>query len=52
VTTGLPTIDMYFSGELLESPNANSHYRERLIRLRVQDAAPRYSRSHLNPYPN
>jgi predicted O-linked N-acetylglucosamine transferase (SPINDLY family) len=33
ITTGLPTIDVYFSGELLESPNADSHYRERLIRL-------------------
>jgi predicted O-linked N-acetylglucosamine transferase (SPINDLY family) len=33
ITTGLPNIDLYFSGELLESPNADSHYRERLIRL-------------------
>ncbi|MCX7068386.1 MAG: tetratricopeptide repeat protein [Methylococcales bacterium] len=33
ITTGLSTIDLYFSGELLESPNADSHYRERLIRL-------------------
>jgi predicted O-linked N-acetylglucosamine transferase (SPINDLY family) len=33
ITTGLPTIDMYFSGELLESPVADNHYRERLIRL-------------------
>ncbi|MEI6706792.1 MAG: tetratricopeptide repeat protein [Methylococcales bacterium] len=33
ITTGLPNIDLYFSGDLLESPNADSHYRERLIRL-------------------
>ncbi|MFI3218856.1 MAG: hypothetical protein QX189_07005, partial [Methylococcales bacterium] len=33
ITTGLSTIDLYFSGELLESPNADNHYRERLIRL-------------------
>lgn len=33
VTTGLPTIDLYFSAELLEHPQAELHYRERLIRL-------------------
>jgi predicted O-linked N-acetylglucosamine transferase (SPINDLY family)/ADP-heptose:LPS heptosyltransferase len=33
ITTGLPTIDLYFSGALLESPEADNHYRERLIRL-------------------
>ncbi|CAG1020335.1 partial protein O-GlcNAc transferase, partial [Patescibacteria group bacterium] len=33
MTTGLATIDLYFSGELLESADADSHYRERLIRL-------------------
>lgn len=33
VTTGLPTIDMYFSGELLELPDADTHYREQLVRL-------------------
>jgi len=33
VTTGLPDIDLYFSGDLLEAPDADSHYRERLIRL-------------------
>lgn len=33
VTTGFPTIDLYFSGALLESPEADAHYRERLIRL-------------------
>ncbi len=33
ITTGLPNIDVYFSGELLESPDADTHYRERLIRL-------------------
>lgn len=33
VTSGLPTIDLYLSGELLEGPLADSHYRERLVRL-------------------
>jgi 2-polyprenyl-3-methyl-5-hydroxy-6-metoxy-1,4-benzoquinol methylase len=33
ITTGLPTIDMYFSGELLEPPDADKHYREKLVRL-------------------
>ena len=33
ITTGLPTIDLYFSGELLEPPEADTHYRERLVRL-------------------
>ena len=33
VTTGLPTMDWFLSGELLESHAAAQHYRERLIRL-------------------
>ena len=33
VTTGLPTIDWFVSAELLEGPAAESHYREKLIRL-------------------
>ena len=33
VTTGLPTIDLYFSGEMLEAPDADTHYREKLVRL-------------------
>jgi protein O-GlcNAc transferase len=33
VTSGLPTIDTYFSGELIEAPDADAHYRERLVRL-------------------
>jgi protein O-GlcNAc transferase len=33
ITTGLPTIDWFVSGELLESPRADSHYREKLVRL-------------------
>ena len=33
ITTGLPSIDVYFSGELLEPPDADAHYRERLVRL-------------------
>jgi protein O-GlcNAc transferase len=33
ITTGLPTIDWFLSAELLESPEAEQHYRERLVRL-------------------
>jgi protein O-GlcNAc transferase len=33
VTTGLPSMDVFVSGELLEGPGADSHYRERLLRL-------------------
>jgi protein O-GlcNAc transferase len=33
VTTGLPTIDCFLSGELLESRAAQDHYAEKLVRL-------------------
>jgi predicted O-linked N-acetylglucosamine transferase (SPINDLY family) len=33
VTTGLPSIDLFVSGELLEGTAAERHYREKLIRL-------------------
>lgn len=33
VTTGLPTMDLFLSGELLEGAGAERHYRERLVRL-------------------
>jgi FkbM family methyltransferase len=33
VTSGLPTIDYFLSGELMEPDNAQQHYSERLIRL-------------------
>ena len=33
VTTGLPSMDLFVSGELLEGSAAESHYRERLVRL-------------------
>lgn len=33
ITTGLPAIDLFLSGELLEPPDAQDHYRERLVRL-------------------
>lgn len=33
ITSGLPTIDLYLSGELIEPPDAGQHYRERLVRL-------------------
>ncbi len=33
ITSGLPTMDLYCSGELLERPDADLDYSERLIRL-------------------
>jgi protein O-GlcNAc transferase len=33
VTTGLPTMDWFLSADLLEPPDAQQHYREKLIRL-------------------
>jgi protein O-GlcNAc transferase len=33
VTSGIPTIDYYLSGELIEPENAQEHYTEQLIRL-------------------
>ena len=33
VTTGSPTMDYFLSSELLEIPDADSHYTERLVRL-------------------
>ena len=33
ITSGLPTMDAFLSGDLLESPAADAHYRERLLRL-------------------
>ncbi|HEY3729951.1 MAG TPA: hypothetical protein VGL28_01685, partial [Steroidobacteraceae bacterium] len=33
VTTGLPNMDLYVSGELLEAADAEAHYREQLVRL-------------------
>jgi len=33
ITTGLPTIDLFCSGELLERPDADRDYREQLVRL-------------------
>jgi protein O-GlcNAc transferase len=33
VTTGLPTMDLFISGELLEEAGNEKHYREKLVRL-------------------
>ena len=33
VTSGLPSIDYFLTGDLLEPPDADNHYTERLIRL-------------------
>jgi protein O-GlcNAc transferase len=32
-TSGYPTIDYFLSGELIESPEADAHYSEKLVRL-------------------
>lgn len=32
-TSGMPTIDYYLSSDLMEPPDADSHYTERLVRL-------------------
>lgn len=40
VSTGLPTIDAFLSGEALEPVDADTHYRERLVRLPGLGAAP------------
>ncbi|HEX6960043.1 MAG TPA: tetratricopeptide repeat protein [Ferrovibrio sp.] len=39
ITSGLPEIDLYLSGELLEPADAEAHYRERLVRLPGTGAA-------------
>lgn len=41
VTTGLPTIDFYLSGELVEPPGAEAFYTERLVRLPGVGLTPR-----------
>jgi protein O-GlcNAc transferase len=33
VTSGIPTVDYFLSGNLLEPPNAQEHYSEQLVRL-------------------
>lgn len=33
MTTGFPTMDIYFSGEMMEGPGADRHYSEKLVRL-------------------
>ncbi|HIJ64264.1 MAG TPA: hypothetical protein HPQ04_16350 [Rhodospirillaceae bacterium] len=33
LTSGLPEIDLFFSGEQMEGPDAQDHYSERLVRL-------------------
>ncbi|MGE5538022.1 MAG: tetratricopeptide repeat protein [Gemmatimonas sp.] len=33
VTSGLPSIDAYLTGEIMEPANADAHYTERLVRL-------------------
>jgi len=50
VTTGLPTIDIYLSGELLEGSQAEHHYREKLVRLPGTGACTDSSSLHAQPW--
>jgi predicted O-linked N-acetylglucosamine transferase (SPINDLY family) len=57
VTTGFPCMDLYVSGELIEPPDGERHYREKLIRLpgtgvcteRAFADGPRESEGHASP---
>lgn len=49
VTSGLPTIDYYLSGDLMEPENAQEHYTEQLVRL--PNIGLSYPKPHL-PAPN
>ncbi len=50
VTTGLPTIDYYLSGTLIEGPEADAHYRERLVRLPRTGVCTDASTLHAEPW--
>jgi predicted O-linked N-acetylglucosamine transferase (SPINDLY family) len=47
VTSGLPTIDYFLSGELIEPPGAEAHYSETLVRL--PNVSVSYERPRLPP---
>jgi predicted O-linked N-acetylglucosamine transferase (SPINDLY family) len=47
VTSGLPTVDYFLSGELIEPPGAEAHYSETLVRL--PNASVSYERPRLPP---
>jgi len=46
VTTGLPSMDLFLSGELLEGPGAEQHYRETLVRLPGTGVCTQWSAVH------
>jgi len=50
ITTGLPTIDYYLSGALIERPHAEKHYRERLVRLPGTGVCTDASALHAQPW--
>ena len=50
VTTGLPTIDWFLSAELLEGPDADQHYREKLIRLPGTGVHTEFSAAQKEPW--
>jgi protein O-GlcNAc transferase len=50
VTTGLPSIDLFVSGELLEGPEAHGHYSERLVRLPGTGVCTQLTTVHSQPW--
>ncbi len=50
ITTGMPTVDYYLSGALIEGPHAESHYRERLVRLPGTGVCTAYSELSAEPW--
>jgi protein O-GlcNAc transferase len=50
VTTGMPNIDIYLSGELIEGPQAERHYREKLVRLPGTGVCTEFSGLHPLPW--
>ncbi len=51
VTTGLPTMDWFVSGELLEGPEAERHYCEQLIRLPGTGVCTELEPLQIQPWP-
>jgi protein O-GlcNAc transferase len=49
-TTGLPTIDIYLSGEHIEGPQAEHHYREQLVRLSGTGVCTEFSGLRAQPW--
>jgi len=50
ITTGLPSIDWFVSAELLEGPQADQHYRERLVRLPGTGVYTEFAAQQIEPW--